>query len=32
MKSNIAAEWLALPLHIQEVLGKNLHLETGYPE
>jgi hypothetical protein len=30
--SNIVVEWLALLLHIQEVLGSNLVLETGYPD
>jgi hypothetical protein len=27
-----AAEWLALLLHIREVLGLNLRLDTSYPE
>jgi hypothetical protein len=29
---NVAAEWLALPLNIQEVPGLNLSPETGYPD
>jgi hypothetical protein len=29
---NIAAEWLALLLRIQEVLGSILDTETGYTE
>jgi hypothetical protein len=28
----VAVEWLALMLHISEVSGSNLGLETGYPE
>jgi hypothetical protein len=26
------AKWLALLLHIQEILGSNLGLETSYPD
>jgi len=29
---NIPVEWLAHLLHIWEVLGLNLNLETGYPD
>jgi hypothetical protein len=29
---NIVAEWLALQFHIQEVLGSNLHPQTGYSD
>jgi hypothetical protein len=29
---NIVVEWLTLLLHIWEVLGLNLGLETGYPD
>jgi hypothetical protein len=32
MITNVAVEWLALLLHIQEVLGSNLSPETGYPD
>jgi hypothetical protein len=31
-KLNVVVERLALLLHIQEVLGSNLGLETGYPD
>jgi hypothetical protein len=29
---NIAAEWLTLPLHIWEVQGSNLGIQTSYPD
>jgi hypothetical protein len=32
IKLNASAEWLAVLLHVWEVLGSNLGPETGYPE
>jgi hypothetical protein len=29
---NIVVEWLTLLLHIREVPGSNLDLETGHPD
>jgi hypothetical protein len=31
-KPNVMAKWLALLLHIWEVSGSNLGLETDYPD
>jgi hypothetical protein len=30
--TNVVAEWLTLLLHIWEVPGSNICLETGYPD
>jgi hypothetical protein len=32
MLLNVTADWLALLLHVRELLGSNLGLETRYPE
>jgi hypothetical protein len=29
---NVIIKWVAFMLHIQEVSGSTVHLETGFPE